>query len=162
MVRISIGGTVAEFSMNAQTPWQVTRQLRVAVLEGLAEHTAELRDATALVATELVENVVKYGLGGEGQEPLVHVDVQADLVRVRTLNRADDSQARSVLATLTRIAGHADRDALYADVIEHGLQHARPGVSQQGFYRIAAVSGFSLHGALRDGQLEIIAERRFT
>jgi hypothetical protein len=161
-MRVLFEGKVASVSLDVPTLWQLTRQIRSAVLVRLSAHDPNVREATALVASELAENAIKYGLNVDAQEPLVTIEVQPNMVRIRTLNASGEVQAHSVLDTLARIAHHEDPGALYAEVIEKGIEEPRPGVSQQGFYRIAAVGGFSLEGKWRDGQLEIVAERRLT
>lgn len=160
-MRITIDGGVTPFAASVPMLWQIAHDVRLAVLESLARYDQDLRQATAMVASELVENVVKYGLGADADEPYVRVEVLADRIRVQTRNTASAAAASLVTDTIARIEQHPDPIELYAKVIDDSLQRARSGVSQQGLYRIAAVAGFKLSAGVRDdGRLEIVAERR--
>jgi hypothetical protein len=161
MMRITIDGGAAPFAASVPMLWQIAREVRVAVLDSLAGHHQDLRQATAMVASELAENVVKYGLGAEGEEPYVRVEVLSDRIRVQTCNAASEAAVRLVTDTIAKIEQHEDPMELYAKVIDESLQRTISGVSQQGLYRIVAVAGFTLSAGIRDdGRLEIVAERR--
>jgi hypothetical protein len=160
-VRITIDGGAVPFAANVPMLWQIAREVRRAVLESLASHDEDLRQATAMVACELAENVVKYGLGTEGEEPYVRVEVLPDRIRVQTCNATSEAAARLVTEIIASIVQHQDPMELYAKVIDESLLRENNGVSQQGLYRIVAVAGFTLSAGIReDGRLEIVAERR--
>jgi hypothetical protein len=150
-------------SLQVTTIWEVVREYRARILQRFFYLDESTRDALALAVSELAENIVKYGAHGPGRGPTIAVRVTPSRIFVRSENlMRSDEEAQLAIETVARLAEelheNTDATAVYASRIEQTLaeggQHSR-----QGFYRIAAVAGFTLRAAIDGKTLTISCER---
>jgi hypothetical protein len=155
-MQVVIAGQSYEFP----TVWDIVRDIRKRTEKQLASLPAELRDATALTVTELAENLAKYADNSDESGSHLELNIIGNRIHVYSENRVDsDERATRVLTALERIASHTDPTELYAEAIRNAFTLGA-GESQQGFYRIAAVGGFSLTAKYEpQRRLKIFAER---
>lgn len=138
--------------------WEIVSEVRCQVSKRLSAFSTDMRDSAGLVAGELVENMVKYSADADGIPSNLKLNITDKMVEVCSSNGVDPSQARSVIEVLDSIAAHLDPVQLYAAVIEASLGENTES-TRQGFYRIAAVTGFSLNAVCQGNVLTITARR---
>ena len=133
--------------------------VRQRVETGLSDQDEFLRYAALLAASELAENIVKYGEPCTSACAGIEVDVDEEMLRVRSVNCVGDpAHAHAVIAIVEDIAAAADPEELYMRQMEEVMREERPG-SRLGFYRMAAECGLRLSHQYVDGCLTITAER---
>src|SRR5262245_9808362 len=139
--------------------WEWVDTVRQSVETGLSDQDEVLRYAALLAASELAENIVKYGEPCTSACAGIEVDVGEELLRVRSVNCVgDEADARAVIAIVEDIAAAADPEERYMQQMEDVMREDRPG-SRLGFYRMAAECGLRLSHQFVDGCLTITAER---
>jgi len=122
----------------------------------------EVREAAALAVSELAENVVKYGAGGERHaSATLAIGVERDTIRIRVKNAARTrNDATSVMSTISKIAASPSVSELYRARLRELFQNPALPRAQLGLLRIAFEGGFRLSCKYEDPFLEIVAERR--
>jgi hypothetical protein len=147
-----------------QPLWNVVQEIRNEVRRKMENRGAELRDATQMVASELVENAVKYGLifdyeSDMGIEFLFEVNDREIMIEVT--NSADSEYD---LANVTRhidaINKAKDPQQLYVQRLTELMDNPGQGGSQLGLYRIAYEGEFSLSYEVADKVITVKAYRK--
>src|SRR4051794_16611223 len=104
------------FSYDIRLPmsWSWIESVRRMVATGLADADEAMRDAAIMVASELAENVVKYGEPTTEDES-GHVELVADddSLIIRSKNGVPSERGAAVCALIDRISSAADPAALY-------------------------------------------------
>jgi hypothetical protein len=139
--------------------WHWIERVRELVAESLADQSEELREAAVMVASELAENLVKYGHGTGGVDSgRVRIEVSATDVTILSENGAPPEQASRVQAVIGKMQGR-DVAQLYMDRLTE--MAARPGEaeSELGLLRIAFEGGFALTCTYVEPNLSIRATR---
>ena len=140
-------------------PWEWVETVRQCVETGLSDQDEVLRYAALLAASELAENIVKYGEPCSSACAGIAVDVDEEMLRVRSVNCVGDpADAHAVIAIVEDIARAPNPEELYMLQMEEVMREERPG-SRLGFYRMAAECGLRLSHHYADGCLTITAER---
>jgi len=120
------------------------------------------REATVMVATELAENIVKYGEAKTGVfAGTISIALDGDLIRIRAANSvASPDDARHVEHAIRQMAAAGDVKALYRARLAELF--ANPGLprSQLGLLRSAFEGRFRLSCSFVQPTLTIVAERR--
>jgi hypothetical protein len=149
------------FKCDIQLPmsWNRIEQARQTVAAGLTDLGQDLQLAAVMVASELAENVVKYGeSSSEDGYGHVELDVTSDAVVIRSRNGARAERAAVVAAIIDRIASTDDPLELYADRMRAMLEDPQEN-SQLGFYRIVSEGQFALGYEYAESILVITATR---
>lgn len=143
--------------------WQeaVTEAMRFAAL-AVSYCDDACREAITLAASELAENVVKYGVPNpDPRAGTISVSVQGNVARIRATNAvASPDDARSVLAIVARIsAASTGVSELYRARLQELF--ANPGMprAQLGLLRLAFEGGFQLSASFEAPLLQIVAVR---
>jgi hypothetical protein len=141
-------------------PWEWVGVVRNGVEAHLAGRAEELRYVATLAASELAENVVKYGEMCAQVPAAIEVDIDEGFLRVRSVNCVR-SQARlqELIGIVEEIARATDPAQLYLEQIEATLRDPDRAAGRLGFYRVAAEGGMRLSQAYEAGRLTITAER---
>jgi hypothetical protein len=123
---------------------------------------AECREATAMVATELAENMVKYGV--KGASPFVgtiSISADADVIRVTARNEvASAREAQNAKQAIGQIAATSDVKAMYRSRLAELFATPSLVRAQLGLLRAAFEGGFRLSCSYDPPTLSIVAERR--
>lgn len=140
--------------------WSTVRKTRKQIVEELAEHPAELRTAAAMVASELLENAIKYGEAVLGA-PNIEFSFSLEDGRVRIAVTNGTRSALNVERLQERIEAlnrAEDRSSLYLrrleELLEHPAQNAGLGV-----YRIGYEGGFDLECFYDNDVMTVTATR---
>jgi hypothetical protein len=143
--------------------WSFIESVRTTVAEHLREAAPDLREAAVMVASELAENVIKYG------EPLVdeqcgYVTVLAgpEGVVIRTMNGVSSAaRALEVKQRIETIAGAEDVEALFRARLQEMLESPADQRSSLGLLRIAYEGNFRLSCSYEAPVLTIVAQREW-
>jgi hypothetical protein len=157
-----MAGSRTHVSCDSPTPlvWDWVDSVRRRVEAGLANRSEELRTIAVLAASELAENVVKYGDPGGSASAGIELEIDDDVLRLRSMNAvARPEDAAEVMAIVDGIACASDPIELYHRRMREILEHEEDPGSRLGFYRIAAECGLTLSHRYVDGCLTITAER---
>ena len=139
--------------------WNRIEHARQTVAAGLTDLHQDIRLAAVMVASELAENVVKYGeSSSEDGYGHVELDVTADSVIIRSRTGVRAERAAVVAGIIDRIASADDPLELYADRMRAILEDPQE-TSQLGLYRIASEGEFALTYQYEDSILVITATR---
>lgn len=152
---------MALLDMPLRTMWSEVQEVRDRVQSLLGDMPDELREATVMVASELVENAIKYGHPvAEAPHATVSLDRDGDLIRVTVRNGAvSTASVRELRAHVDRLAQAPDRMALYLDRLRE-LMTSGGGGSKLGLYRIGCEGGFDLRCDYVDQVVHMTATRR--
>ncbi len=148
-------------SLQLSPVWNHIRGVRDDVGTLLADYSAELRSAAAMVASELLENAFKYG-EHVPRAPLVSfsMSVRNSVLHIETVSGSTDPGNLAQLElVLRRIAAADDKIALYLDRLRETLSETTDRSPGLGLYRIAAEGEFSLSCHQEDGVLTVLARR---
>jgi hypothetical protein len=143
--------------------WNFIEGVRATVNERLAHAPAELRESAVMVASELAENMVKYG------EPLAQDDcgyvtlsIGPGLVEVKTMNGVTSARrAEEVIDRIQAIAASDDVEALFRQRMKEMLESPGDPHSYLGLLRIAYEGNFRLSCDYTAPVLTIIAHREW-
>jgi hypothetical protein len=155
-------------SASEPPPFSVTRdprsidEVRRFAELAIVECDEHVREATAVVAVELAENMMKYG--APGSEPTVGsiaIACRQGVVRVVATNQIGAPDDVSVLArTIARLADE-NAAALYRSQLGQLMSAPQSARAQLGLLRCAFEGGFRLSYVIDPPALRIIAERRY-
>ena len=152
-----------ELTRTIQPLWPSVREMRGEVGERLAALSKELRNATTMTASELLENAIKYGESVPGAECIAFT-LQADdaQIKIRVVNGSTNGSAVTLLRERVReIAAAEDKSALYFGRLQALL--ACPEESGQlGLYRIAFEGQYELSCRYGDNIVTVIATRKIS
>lgn len=147
-------------SLSIPILWEYVREVRRMVRDALAGRDEGLRSAATMVASELVENAIKYGESVHGAPDVTFsLTVGTDCLTIEVTNGVASTTALDdVREALDQIGQAGDREALYVSRLERLL--ARP--SQQGklgLYRVGFEGGFDLRYTYVQSVLTVTATR---
>jgi hypothetical protein len=140
--------------------WHYIRDIRKRVGEALSDSDSELRNATMMVASELVENAVKYGEDVVGATSILFsCSFDADHVRMVVKNGCTDTHAiRKLEQRIQQIADSPDKEALYMARLEELLEDPTES-GKLGLYRVAFEGRFDLNATYSDRVVAVTATR---
>lgn len=140
--------------------WALLNHVRKVVFEHLQGYNAETREAVAMVASELVENAIKYGEPlPDGQNSQFCLSMTGGLVRIEVTNGLSSATAfRALLARLEEIAAADDKMALYVRRMQEIYDNPVNSVGL-GLFRIAFEGACTMQCFWSDRVLRMVATR---
>jgi hypothetical protein len=141
--------------------WSRIESARRTVAAGLLEMDNDVRDAAVMVASELAENVIKYGEPTTDDES-GHVELLVDgnSIVIRSKNGVSRERASAVCALIDRISAAEDVSSLYVSRLGEMLNDPQAEGSQLGLHRIVCEGEFRLSHRYEADILTITAERK--
>lgn len=143
--------------------WDIVKQIREQVVSALAAYPEDLRQASQMTASELIENAVKYG-SGVGAGAGINFDLTATgqqitiTVSNRVLAQEDYAEVQRHIELLN--APGANPEALYLNRLQALMMMEHSGEKTQlGLFRIAYEGQFTLHCHFEQEILTIRAVR---
>lgn len=138
-----------------------TSEVRHAVDQAMAAYAEPLRRAAQMVASELVENAIKYGQHTPELAPIRFVlSLSEQDVTIEVANDIDDRAALAILeARVAAINESADREELLLNRMQEIIDRSTQD-SQLGLYRIASEGGFHLEYSYNVSVLTVRATRK--
>jgi hypothetical protein len=142
--------------------WTWIESVRTTVATQLADRDEDLRDASVMVASELAENVVKYGEPRPGTDSgQIQLNIDDQFVRVLSVNGVQAQQRVERLAVIfERLRTAPDPLQLYMQRLQELLANPNQVETQTGFLRIVCEGQFALSHDYAGGVLTITAERK--
>jgi hypothetical protein len=145
------------FPLSAQ--W--LERARTAVSEALQAESPELRAAALLAASELAENVIKFGRPTpDSADGALDVALVAGELRISSANGATPERFQHLAALIERITSSADRELLYLERLNAMLRAGAGDSTGIGLIRVAHEGKFSLSCRYDEPRLTIVATRR--
>ena len=141
--------------------WSEVRQIRHDIGDLLRACPRELRNATAMTASELLENAIKYGQSAPGAPSIeFSLRMAPDCLRVEVTSGTSDPTAVARLRQRIRELSSAEDRASYCikRLEDSARSPVRPG--DRGLYRIGSEGGFDLECLMVDRVVTVVATRR--
>lgn len=156
---------MTEFKMEAQIEpvWGTIRNIREQIIGRLESFPEGIRSATGMVASELLENAMKYGeTVSEAPSIKFELLVTSEQLRLAITNGVSSANDLERLASrIAEVSAAEDRAKLYVGRLEQLLERPteRAGL---GIYRIGFEGQFDLQCNERDGVVTVVATRSTT
>lgn len=154
-------GTLGHIELSIPVIWHYTSEVRQAVDTVMQGHAGPLRQATQMVASELVENALKYGQATpEIQQIRFSLWLNEQEIVIEVTNGVCDRAALAEFeARIATIKQSDDKEELLLSRMQEIF--ARPTFeSQLGLYRIASEGGFQLEYNYNVSALTVRATRK--
>jgi hypothetical protein len=143
--------------------WQWIERVRDAVSGVLEDSPEELRESAVMVASELAENLVKYGQPVDDEDSgRITIEVIDGFVTIASENGATPEASEKVIARVRSIAESDDVQGLYLARLTSMANIPSDSASELGLLRIAFEGRFSLTAEYRARRLRLQARRRIT
>ena len=123
--------------------WSALVDVRAKVAQFLQSTPEDVCDAAVMAASELVENAIKYGTSGKGDNTL-QVKLEGADLRVQVCSKS------GAISRIDELKKTIDEIRVAPDIHELYLEHMRISAQRQskqtqlGLYRIADEGGFSI------------------
>src|SRR5262245_9969403 len=137
---------MALLNMPLRTMWSEVQKVRERVQALLAHLPEDVRAATVMTASELIENAIKYGESvPAAPEATVLLNHEGGCIEIVVRNGvAAEETVRELKARVERVAAAEDRSALYAERLRQLMTSGGSDGSKLGIYRIGCEGGFTL------------------
>jgi hypothetical protein len=140
--------------------WSEVRRIRERVASAVSDLSEEVREATVMAASELVENAIKYG-EKVAHHPGIEVSLMCD-ANTLSLSVASGTSNLEAVRELKRhteaLASNQDKSELYMNRIQTLMEHP-DGCSRLGLYRIGYEGLFDLECSYADNVVRMTATR---
>lgn len=147
--------------INIPIAWEYVRLVRQQVEAALAGQSEELRSAAVMVASELVENAIKYGASIPAlQWAKFRFDMTDEHIQIQVENGLTDPKALAALSQIVApMTSAAACEQLYVSRL-HELLANPSETNRLGLYRIGYEGKFDLEYSYSDQILQMTARRR--
>ncbi len=155
-----VDGTVLQFTTQLAPMWSTIRGVREKVGELMKSRPADLKDAVQMVASELLENAVKYGESTPGCPNIdFDIGVQDGLITIRVSNGFTQVEHLERLRNrIEEISSAEDKEQPYIRQLERLLETPTANAGL-GIYRIGFEGEFDLRFEYNEGKLTVTATR---
>jgi hypothetical protein len=148
------------WDINLPLSWSWMSAVREMVSSGLANHDEHLREEVAMVASELAENVVKYGEPVENAAAgSLQLVITENAVRVVSTNGVRSPERTRRLSETLKHIREQDPRTLYLARMKELMANPGQSESRLGLLRIAFEGQFRLTHSYAGDVLTITAER---
>jgi len=140
--------------------WHWIERVRDAVNEVLHDHPSELRESAVMVASELAENLVKYGHPVDGEDSgRIAIELGAHTVSITAENGTTREEAAKVVELIDTINAASDVQLLYVQRLTEMAHSPSESASELGLLRIVFEGRFRLTCRYAHPMLRIEATR---
>ena len=141
--------------------WDSVGQVRLEAGMLFSSFEESIRDAAIMVASELTENIVKYGAPLDGESVgFISFEIQDDSFTIASHNAvAHDNNLDAVETILTQIEKSDNPRELSLARLRELIEGKIEGPSQLGLLRVATDGGCSIDHSYNDAVLTIVAQR---
>ena len=142
--------------------WDSVGQIRLEAGMLFSAFEAPVRDAAIMVASELTENIVKYGAPLDGESVgFVSFEIQDDGFTIASHNAvAHENHLEAVETILNQIETSDNPRDLSLSRLRALIEGKVDGPSQLGLLRVATDGGCEINHSYSDTVLTIVAERK--
>ncbi len=141
--------------------WDAVKQIRDRVELSLMEYDEEVRDASKMTASELIENAVKYGSSVEKGAGIkfdfIASNNQIKIMETNKIHTDDDYEALRV--HIENIMASDNPQELYLQRLQMLMDDTRLIKTQLGLFRIAYEGEFTLSYEYKNNVVTVIATR---
>ena len=135
--------------------------MRQIVRERLEGFPSDVVESAVTTASELAENLVKYGQSFKSDSgSLLALSVERNVIRFRTENRASAKDIDRIRRVIDELAKPGGPGGAYRRRLRNLLSDPDQTACGLGLIRIAHEGGFELKFSSTGQRLELIAERR--
>lgn len=141
--------------------WDAVKQIRERVELSLMEYDEEVRDASKMTASELIENAVKYGSSIEkGAGIKFDFIASHNQIKVMVTNKIHtDDDYETLKSHIDKIKDSDNPQELYLERLQMLMDDTRLAKTQLGLFRIAYEGEFSLSYEYKNSVVTVIATR---
>ncbi len=145
--------------------WKVIGDIKKKITESMQENGLKnsLVDFTNIVASELLENAIKYGIENKDLSKVgLEFELNERHIEIKVRNGISESEdLQEFIRIMKRIQSSENALQLYIARLKEIIENPNTEKSQLGLYRIASESSFVLNYRIEDNTLEVIATRTF-
>lgn len=152
------------FKIYVNPTWSIISNIRKKISE-LMElkkiNDQGLLDATAMVASELMENAVKYGEGTTDEAMIeFEITVESHKINISVSNYVNSgSNIDALIENIEKIKKCDNPAELYINRLNELLENPKHGESRLGLYRIAYEGEYGLDYTFSNNLLKVTAQR---
>lgn len=140
--------------------WANVRDIRMQVSHALVAQSQDIRDATCMVVSELLENAVKYGGSmPESRRLDFALAVEDDKIEVRVTSGATSGEHVQRLTQRVHEVNETERSGVLYLQRFHDLLNDPNQSGGLGIYRICVEGGFKLSVSQEGDVLAVVARR---
>jgi len=153
---------MALLNMPLKTMWSEVQEVRDRVQSLLVDLPEDVRAATVMTASELIENAIKYGESVPAA-PQASVVLRHEGGRIEIVVKngvAAEETVRELMTHVDRLANAPDRMALYIDRLRELMTSGGLGGSKLGLYRIGCEGQFDLRCDYSERVITMTASRQ--
>lgn len=147
-------------TMRIELAWETMKQVRRAAEELGKDFPDDVRDATVMAASELAENLVKYGRPmGDDNAGYLSLSITNGKITISSRNGVNEPRHVDRAVAIVETLQTKDAAELYVERLHEMLKPESTGSSALGLLRIAYEGGFTIQSTFEDGILTLTAER---
>jgi len=151
-------------NMTIKPTWEIVQDVHEKTLRVMSDQgsSRDTQESTMMVATELIENAVKYGSSQpDGSNIEFNLEICNDFIEMSTANGVtNEEHAHIVLDMINKINESENPQELYTQRLLELMEMEKPGgATQLGIYRIAYEGKFNLRCRYEDQLLTINASK---
>lgn len=153
-----------ELNYHISPVWELIEKVENKTKDIFQVNDKELKSATLMTVTELLENAVKYGKANpeiEGIEFNFTADDNRIIILV-TNAVITESHARQIREHIAQVNATSNPEILYVNRLKELLENRKKGESKLGIYRIAYEGQFKLSCQYHNNILTVKAEREYS
>jgi len=142
--------------------WGIVKEIRNEVESLLKGKDKELAYAGKMIASELIENAIKYGSAAEQEKGIMfdlHADIKQVVIKVSNEIKFKDDYD-NLVTHIDKINSTDDIKGLYVERLKK-LMESPKEKSQLGLYRIAYEGKFNLKYEYENNLVTVIAYRNY-
>ncbi len=146
---------------NVEPIWNLIDKIRKNVETALEDFDAQIRAVSIMVASELIENAIKYGASiKEGEGIRFELIIENNLIQITVKNKiAEVKDLDNFKGHIELIKTSDNFMELYVSRLEKLLTNKTIEKSELGLYRIVADGQFTINYDYKDDILSVIAYR---
>lgn len=150
-----------EIKTDLEPSWSTIRAIRERVGEALESAPKALREAAQMVASELLENAIKYGEAVPAAKRISFLfSLDGPHIKVMVSNGSTGKDSVDVLLRrIDELAAAGDPAALYIARLQELMDNPAVGSTGLGIYRIGLEGGFALSCGYENQVVTVIATR---
>ncbi len=144
--------------------WNMIHHLRLSIKELFMMLDEENRYALSMAASELSENMVKYGNAVPGAETAtIKASLEGDRLAITSRNGIYAEQnVNNVIEVIEALKAAENPEALYFERMRAMLENGQISSTQLGLIRIVSEGGFNLEYTFENQILTITAQKRIS
>jgi hypothetical protein len=150
-----------EIKTDLEPSWSTIRAIRERVGAALADVPKAVREATQMVASELLENAIKYGEVVPAAKRISFVfSMDGPRLKVTVSNGSTTKESvDGLLRRVDELASAADPATLYIARLQELMENPEAGATGLGIYRVALEGGFLLSCGYENQVVTVVATR---